>query len=380
MRVLVLGAGFGGLELTSSLAEKFGGDIEITLIDKNDGFVFGFSKLDVMFGRASGDAVRHRYADIVKPGVTFVQAEITGIDAEARRAETTAGSFEADFMVIALGADFDIDATPGLADEHEFYTVAGAFDLQPVIDNFAGGRVLIGVLGTPYKCPPAPSEAALLMHDHLAQKGLLEQSQISLAIDFPRPIPPSPDASDALLTAFGERGIEWLPRTEVERLDTGRKVAITRAGDELRYDLFLGVPIHVAPRVLRDSGICVDGWVPVDPLTLETPHPGVYAVGDVAAVGTPRAGVFAEGQAKVAAEQIAAKIKSATSDAAYDGHGVCYLEFGDGTIGKVDVTFFGDSKEGKLIGPSADFVADKAEFGATRIKRWFGRDWTNPAA
>lgn len=379
MRVLVLGAGFGGLELTTSLAEEFGDSVEVTLVDKNDSFVFGFSKLDVMFGRASGEAVRHHYGDIVKPGVEFVHAEITAIDAPSRRAETTAGTFEADFMVIALGADYDIDATPGLAEEHEFYTVPGAFALQPVIEQFAGGRVLVGVLGTPYKCPPAPSEAALLMHDHLVRRGLRESSEITLAIDFPRPIPPSPEASDALIDAFAERGIEWLPRTEVERLDPQRKVAITRGGEELPYDLFLGVPIHVAPRVLRESGICEDGWVPVNPLTLETPHPGVYAVGDVAAVGTPRAGVFAEGQAATAAKHIAAKIGGAKSDAEYDGHGVCYLEFGDGTIGKIDVTFFGDSKTGTLIGPSPDFVADKAEFGATRARRWFGRDWTNSA-
>ena len=108
MRVLVLGAGFGGLELTTMLSEQFGDDIEITLIDKAGSFVFGFSKLDVMFGRTDAEHVSHRYADIVKPGVKFVQAEITEIDPEAKRVETTAGSFEGDFLVIALGADYDL--------------------------------------------------------------------------------------------------------------------------------------------------------------------------------------------------------------------------------------------------------------------------------
>lgn len=380
MRILVLGAGFGGLELTTRLSEQFGDDVEITLIDKSDSFVFGFSKLDVMFGRTSGEAVSHKYSEIVKPGVNFVQAEITAIDHLAKRATTSAGSFDADFLVIALGADYDIAATPGLDGEHEFYTVAGAFALQQVIADFAGGDVLIAVLGTPYKCPPAPSETAMMMHDHLERHGLREQSSITLAIDFARPIPPSPSASEALIAAFAESGIDWRPRTEVEKLDPARKVATTREGEELSYDLLLAVPIHVAPKVVLDSGICENGWIPVDPLTLETPHPGVYAIGDVAAVGTPRAGVFAEGQAIVAADQIAAKIREATSEAQYDGHGICYLEMGDGTIGKVDVTFFGDAKSGELLGPSADFVADKAEFGAARAKRWFGKDWTNVPA
>jgi sulfide:quinone oxidoreductase len=372
MRILVLGAGFGGLELTTRLSEELGDEVEITLVDKNEGFAFGFSKLDVMFGRKAEEAIWNRYTQIVKPGVTFVQAEVTAIDHLNRRASTTAGDFEADFLVIALGADYDIDYTPGLSEEHEFYTFSGAAALAPVIDAFEGGDVLVGVLSTPYKCPPAPSEAALLMHDHLVRRGLRERSTITLSIDFPRPIPPSPDASDALIEAFAERDITWRPRTEVERLETDRKVAVTRGGEELHYDLFLGVPLHVAPQVVKESGICENGWVPVDPLTLETPHPGVYAVGDVAAVGTPRAGVFAEGQGAVAAQHIAAKIRESTSDAQYDGHGICYLEFGDNTVGKVDVTFFGDSKTGRLLGPAPEFVADKVEFGASRVRRWFG--------
>src|SRR5690349_16062061 len=143
MRVLVLGAGFGGLEITTKLSEEFGDDVDVTLIDKSDSFVFGFSKLEVMFGRSSEGAVRHHYADIVKPGVKFVQAEITAIDHLAKRVKTSAGEFEADILVVALGADLDIAATPGLDRENEFYTVQGAFDVAPVIDAFEGGRVLV---------------------------------------------------------------------------------------------------------------------------------------------------------------------------------------------------------------------------------------------
>lgn len=376
MRVLVLGAGFGGLEISTKLSEEFGDNVEVTLIDKGESFVFGFSKLEVMFGRSGADWVQHRYADIVKPGVKFVQAEITAIDHLAKRVETSAGEFEGDIMVVALGADLDVAATPGLDRENEFYTVAGAFACAPVIEAFGGGRVLVGVISTPFKCPPAPSEAALLIHDHLVKRGLREKSEISLAIDFGRPIPPSPDASEALLEAFAERDIKWLAQTGIASLNPGRKVAITTTGDEIEYDLFLGVPHHRAPQVVLDSGMAPGGWVPVDPLTLETPYPGVYAVGDVAAVGTPRAGVFAEGQAIVAADHIIAAIKQQNSDAQYDGHGVCYIEFGEDEIGMVDVTFFGDRREGKLVGPAAEYAAHKTEFGESRVKRWFGKDWT----
>jgi sulfide:quinone oxidoreductase len=377
MRVLVLGAGFGGLELTTRLADEFGDGVEVTLIDQNDAFVFGFSKLDVMFGRAAPAAVRHRYQDIVKPGVTFVQAGVQSIDPAARRVLTSAGAFDGDILVVALGADLDPGATPGLAEAgHDFYSVEGAFATRDVLDAFDGGRVVVGVLSTPFKCPPAPSETALMLHDLLVRRGLRERSQISLVMDFGRPIPPSPEASSLLEAAFAQRGIAWHPRREVCELDPAGGTATLRDGGEMPFDLFLAVPVHRAPAVVLESGMAVDGWIPVNPLTLETTVDGVYAVGDVAAVGTPRAGVFAEGQAAVAAERIAARIRGGTSTAEYAGRGVCYLEMGNGQIALVDVTFFGDKRVGRLVGPSEAYVADKVEFGSSRIRRWFGRDWT----
>jgi sulfide:quinone oxidoreductase len=375
-RVLVLGAGFAGLELSTRLSEEFGDGIEVVLIDQSEAFVFGFSKLDVMFGRSVPEAVRHPYTDLVKPGVRFVQSPIGAINPVARTVETDAGEFEADVLVVALGADLDPAATPGLAEGgHEFYTVSGGFAAREVLDRFEGGRVVVGVLSTPFKCPPAPSETALLLHEQLVARGLRERSEIALVMDFGRPIPPSPEASAALLEAFAARGIEWHPSREVHALDAARKVALLRDGGEMAYDLFLAVPLHRAPAVVVESGLTEDGWIPVDSLTFETAYPGVYAVGDVAAVGTPRAGVFAEGHAAVAAEHIAANIRGTTSSAQYSGRGICYLEFGGDQVAMVDVTFLGEQRSGALIGPSSALRADKAEFGATRVRRWFGREW-----
>lgn len=376
MRVLVLGAGFGGLELTTDLAERFGEDVQITLIDKTDSFVFGFSKLDVMFGRSLPEQVEHAYADVVKPGVEFVQAEVTSIDASAKTVQTSAGEFSGDFIVIALGADYDFSLTPGLV-EHgdEFYTEAGAFALREKLENFDGGRVVVGVSTAPFKCPPAPSETVLLIDELLKKKGVRETSTIDLAMPFGRPIPPSPEASEELIRSFAEHGVTWHPDSPVKRLEA----SIAHLGDQgetVPFDLYLGVPAHVAPKVLIESGLAPEGgYVAVDPKTLQTEFDGVYAVGDVAAVGTPRAGVFAEGQAQVAAEQIAARIAGETSDDIYLGRGTCYIEFGGGSVGKVEIEFFGDVKQGRLVGPEIGMGADKSQFGSERIKRWFGRDW-----
>jgi sulfide:quinone oxidoreductase len=372
--VVVLGAGFGGLELAATLSEELGTDVDVVLVDRTDGFVFGFSKLDVMFGRRTVAEVHHAYADIVKPGVRFVRADVTAIDPDTRHVETTAGAFDADVLVIALGADLDPAATPGLVEAgHEFYTEEGAFATRDVLDSFAGGRVVIGVSGTPYKCPPAPSETALLVHDHLTSRGLRARSSITLVLPLPSPVPPSPAASAALLEAFAERDIEFRPGSAVTSLDPERRMAGLGNGDELPFDLYLGVPVHRAPAVVVDAGLTVDGWIPVDSLTLETRWPGVYAVGDVASVGTPKAGVFSERQASVVAGAVIARVRGSSYDATYDGRGICYLEFGHDNVALVDVTFVsGQAPTGTLEGPSPDLAKVKAEFGTSRVERWFG--------
>jgi sulfide:quinone oxidoreductase len=379
MRVLVLGAGFGGLEVTARLSEELGDDVEIVLIDKSDDFVFGFSKLDVMFGRTDADAVRHPYRDVAGPGVRVVRTTIRSIDPVGRRVETDDGPYAGDVMVVALGADLDPGATPGLIEAgHEFYTVAGAFAARDVLDRFEGGRVIVGVTSTPFKCPPAPSETALLVHDFLVRRGLRDRSEVALVMPLGKPIPPSPEASAALLEAFAERGIEWHPDRLVRSLDPVRRAVVLADGAEMPFDLFLGVPRHRVPDVVRDSGMCVDGWIPVDSLTLETAYPNVYAIGDVTSVGTPKAGVFAEGQGRIAADRIIAGYRRGESSTAYDGTGICYIEFGHEQVGRVEVTFRqGERPTGRFDDASELYGVDKFEFGSSRIRRWFGREWRN---
>jgi sulfide:quinone oxidoreductase len=377
LRVLILGAGFGGLELASRLSEVLGDDADVLLIDQANGFVFGYSKLDVMFGRTNADAVVHSYRDVLKPGVRFVQSVIRSIDPARLQVETDSATFQADVLVVALGADLHPSATPGLVEAgHEFYTEPGAFALRDVLDGFAGGRVIVGVTSTPFKCPPAPSETALLVEEFLTRRGIRDRSEISLVMPLGAPIPPSPAASAALLGAFDERGIAWYPDRIVRHIDPQRRVAVFADGEELPFDLFLGVPVHRAPQVVQESGMCVDGWIPVEPLTLETSFPNVYAVGDVTSVGTPKAGVFAERQAAVVADAIIARVRGDIAAVPYDGRGICYVEFGGGRVARVDVTFrSGQAPTGEYDDASELLAADKSEFGSSRIRRWFGRDW-----
>lgn len=372
--VVVLGAGFGGLELTTLLSDAMGEQLDLTLIDKNDAFFIGFSKFDVMFGRKNAQAVKQPYRQIVKPGVRFRQETIAQIDPVSRRVVTDGGVYEADVLVVALGADYDFAATPGLIEGgHEFYSFAGAERLRAFLPTFGGGNVVVGVAGTPFKCPPAPSESVLLTHDYLSERGLRQKGQISLVMPFGIPIPPSPDTSQALLSAFAEREINYIPDRLVDAYDPARKVVILNDSSELPCDLFMCIPKHRVPQVVAESGLCQNGWVPVDPATLKTRFPGIYAVGDVTSVGTPKAGVFAEGAAKVVAEALIAEWRGGTQPPAYDGIGACYIEFGDNRVGRVEVNFLSAPRPtGSFDRPTVGRARDKADFATSRYARWFG--------
>jgi sulfide:quinone oxidoreductase len=323
----------------------------------------------------SPEHVVHRFADIVKPGVTFVQAEVTGIDPVTRQVTTSAGELACDVLVVALGADLHPELPPGLVEGgHEFYPVAGAFAVADALRAFEGGRVVVGVTSTPFKCPPAPSETTLMVHDLLEERGLIGVSSVELVLPLPVPIPPSPQASATILETFADRGIAFRGGTLVTALDPDRKVALLSDGTELPYDLFLGIPVHRVPAVVAESGLAEGGWIPVEKGSAATRFPGVFAVGDVTSVGTPRAGVFAEGAARAMAEQIAARIRGDAEPAGYDGTGACYVELGEGEVGAIRVDFF--SEPGRPLGwftePTAETGLAKADFGASRRARWFG--------
>jgi sulfide:quinone oxidoreductase len=373
-RILILGAGFGGLELSTVLSQGLGEEAEVTLIDKSDAFVFGFSKLDVMFGRATPEAVRLPYAEIAKPGVRVLRETVMAIDPESRQVRTDAGMHEADVLVVALGADYDMDATPGLAEGgNEFYSVAGAARLAEIIPTFSSGHAVIGVCGAPFKCPPAPSECALLLHDALSARGVRDACEISFVIPLGTPVPPSPETSAALEGEFAARGIRLITGRRVNAIDPTRSVAVLDDGTELAFDLFLGVPKHRAPEVVIASGMTEDGYIPVESATLETRYPDVYAFGDVATAGVPKAGVFAEGAARIVGQALIAKLQGGDLPGRYLGQGTCYIEFGAGRIGSVDIDFLsGPTKTGTFNPPSVERAAEKEQFGSTRRSRWFG--------
>jgi sulfide:quinone oxidoreductase len=371
--VLILGAGFAGLELASRLSASLADEVEVTLIDQKDGFIFGASKLDLMFGRRDVSEVTLPYSEISKPGVEFRQERVTSIDPEARQVTTDAGTYEADVLVISLGADYDPEATPGFVEGGlEYYSVPGAEGMPGEIEGFDSGRILISILGRPFKCPPAPFEGALLLHDHFTERGIRDDVEIKVSGPMEAPVPITKRVSQQFLTALGERDIEYLPETLVVGIDGASGEARLKSGETLPYDMFIGVPIHRVPEVVERAGLTEDGWVPVNPANLMTRFPDVYAPGDIAGLPMAKAGAFAEAAARVVAEDIAARLHGGELDQPYEGAGNCYLEFGGGRVGKVEANFLGGPKPtAELVGPSVELAEDKVAFAAERRERWF---------
>ena len=376
--VVIVGAGFAGLELAARLSESLPEEVRVTLIDRDDGFFFGFSKLCVLLGRRAPSDVLLRYRNVSKEGVEFRQETVTVIDPLRRRVVTDESAYDADFLVVALGADYDLAATPGFQEGgFEYYSLAGAERLRDVLADFEAGTVLISVLGHPFKCPPAPFEAAFLLHDLFVRRGIREAVDIRMTYPMSAPVPVTKEVSQQLLASLDERGIQYAPKELVVSLDARARTARLASGGTVAYDLFIGIPVHRVPDVVERSGLAVDGWVPVDQTNLRTRFPRVYALGDVAG-GTrtvAKAGVFAEAAARVVAEDIAARLRGDEPPPPYEGAGTCYIEFGGGLVGKVVANFLGGpAPTAQLLAPSEELAAEKEAFAATRRHRWFGLD------
>ena len=255
--VVIVGAGFAGLELATRLSESLRDAVHVTLIDRNDSFYFGFSKLDVLLGRQAPTEVLLHYRDIAKEGVEFRRATVTAIDPLKRRVITDVGSYDADFLAVALGAEYDLAATPGFQrGGFEYYSLAGAERLRDALADFTSGTVLISVLGHPFKCPPAPFEGAFLLHDLLVKRGVRDAVEILDDLPMAAPVPVTKEVSQVFLAALEERGIKYAPKELVVGLDPSARTARLASGGSVPYDLLVGIPVHRVPAVLERSGVC----------------------------------------------------------------------------------------------------------------------------
>jgi sulfide:quinone oxidoreductase len=354
---LILGGGFGGISAANSLRPLLPREHEIVVIDRSADFHVGAGKTWLALGERKYEEISRPRVELLAPGVRFVQAAVTALELAERRVVTEQGTLRFDQLVIALGADLNLAAVPGLEEAaHTFYTVEGAERLRPALERFSGGDLVVLIPKAPFKCPPAPYEAAMLLHAAFTARGLAGKVRIALYTVEPAPMPTAgPEIGQYIRSELAQRGIDYRTQQKTVRVDGAARSVAFEDGSAARYDLLVAVPPHEAPTVVRDARLTnASGWIPVDPQTLrvKTAAGEVYAVGDVTAVplpgrykpdvalSLPKAGVFAEAQGRVVAHQIAAKLLGSVPRETFDGTGYCYLETGGGRAVKADGSFF----------------------------------------
>jgi sulfide:quinone oxidoreductase len=356
---VVLGGGFGGISAANSLRRLLPSEHGVVVIDKSTRFHVGAGKTWIMLGERSYEQISEPRAALLAPGVRFVEARVLSLDLSNRTVSMENNTLYWDHLVIALGADLDLTKVPGLAEAaHTFYTVEGAQRLRAVLQRFPGGDLAILIPKVPFMCPPAPYEAAMLLHHSFESRGLADIARVAIHTAEGAPMTTAgPEMGQYIKGELARRGIAFHPQKTTVRVDGAARRVLFEDGSEVRYDLLIAIPPHDAPTIVRDAQLTNQaGWIPVDPQTLRVktrPEVGeIYAVGDVAsiplpgrykpdvALSLPKAGVFAEAQGRVVAHQIAAKILSRASSDTFDGRGYCYLETGGERAVRADGFFF----------------------------------------
>lgn len=379
--VVVLGGGFGGLAAVHELRGLLDDDDRITLIDRNDRFYMGFAKLWDLAGiRPLEDGTRD-LSDLGHLGVEFDHTEVRSIDPEGLRVETADGVLDADALLVALGAGPAPHHRALLQGDgvHDLYDGGALPAMRQDLDTIGEGRVVVAVLGVPYKCPPAPYEAALLVDERLRARGVRDAVDVLVATPLPMALPPAgPDASRYVVDQLDEHDVELLADHSVRTVVPDRGLVRFQDGSEIDLTLLLGVPANVAPDVVRESPLRgPSGWIEPDRHTLRTGFDRVYAVGDCTHIPTatgalPMAGVFAAGEAEVAARNIAADLSGSGEEARFDGHGYCFLELPGERVAFVEGDFYADPPDVEISPADHDRFERKRGYERERLDAWLG--------
>jgi sulfide:quinone oxidoreductase len=378
---LVLGAGVGGLVAAHRLRRSLPAACRVMLVERDERHVFAPSLLWVMTGQRSVRSISRPFAPLARKGIEIVRGEIEAIDPVGRSVSVGGRTLTGDFLVVALGAEFAAEMVPGLAEAGPtFCTPAGAEAARDSLARFSGGRLVLLTAAPAYKCPAAPYEAAMLLEHALRRRGIRDRTQIALYAAEPGPMGVAgPEVSAGVRAMVEGKGIEYRPEHQITEADAAARRLTFSNGEQTTYDLLVHVPPMRPPGVLRDAGLAAEsGWIAVDRNTLATRFDRVFAVGDVTSIPLklgkplPKAGVFAHAEAEVVARNIAREITGRGDRAAFDGHGECFVETGDGRAGFGRGDFYGEPlPRVRLYPPAWRWHAGKVLLERGWLWRWF---------
>ena len=385
--IVVLGGGVGGLVASNELRKRLGREHRIVLVDKETRHVFAPSFTWLMLGWRDPLRISRELGLLTKKGIEYVNAEVFEIDPGNRLVKTGAGDFAYDYLIVALGAELNPQAVPGLSEAaHTPYSLKGSVALRDALKGFDGGKVAVVIAALPFKCPAAPYETALLLEYAFKQRGI--RDNVDLRVFTPETLP-MPVAGPAVGTAIkqflDERSIGFHPQHKLSSVDPGKKEIAFENGQKADFDLLVAVPPHRTPEVVRKSGLANEaGWIPVDGRTLKTRFENVFALGDVTSISLPgryrpdaplplpKAGVFAHFQASAVADNIASGVQGGTARKEFGGRGYCFLETGYGMAGYGSGNFYGEPQPAVTFGrPNRLWRFAKVLFEKWWLRHWF---------
>jgi sulfide:quinone oxidoreductase len=341
-RILILGGGVGGTLTANLLVKRLHreidrGTVEVTVVDATGRHTYQPGFMYIAMGGERASKLQRPERSLLDHRVNLIVGEVARVDPTNRSVLLADGmSLLYDYLVLASGSRIVPESIDHFAEEaHHFYTAEAALELRHALDTFEGGRIVIGIAGMPYKCPPAPLEVAFLIESELRERGLRGQSEMHFCSPIGRAFTIE-SVSEMATPILEEKGIELHTFFNVEAIDPERKVVQSLEGEELPYDLLILVPPHKGQQFLIDSGLAPapGGWLPTDRNTLQVGgRPNVYALGDATDLPLSKAGSTAHFEAPVVTERIVAAIENrapAGKHADYEGKVMCFFEIGDG--------------------------------------------------
>ena len=391
-RILILGAGFGGLTAANLLQRNLSSlspsvDYQIHIIDQRDYFMMGLVNLWILSGIRTFKDSKIALNRLENKGIRYLNHKVTGIDVTSKTVtigESSNLKLRYDYLIIALGTEYSFEEVKGFLENGGFnlYDAEQVTKLRERILSLKNGRIAICITSIPYKCPPAPYETSLLINDILVKNGTRDSIDIDIYTPTPISLPVAgAKVSQDVINLLNHKHIDFHPLHKIKEVLNMEKIEFEN-GNRVNYDLLIGIPPHKVPEVIRNSGLITheQNWINVDKFSLRTDFENVFAIGDVTEikvnenVAIPKAGVFAEAQAKVVSQQIVDDIKNDKnkySSSRFDGKGFCFMEVGNEKAGYIAVDFYHEDGPYTLLEPPSDeSYKKKLDFERSKLNEW----------
>ena len=322
----------GGTLAANLLIKELGREAKVTVVDPTGMHHYQPGYLYVALGQANGRWLVRDERSLLRREVDLVIDKAVRIHPDVGTVQLERGdNIEWDYLVITTGARLMHEQIPGLVEgSHGFYSLEDAQRLREELNRFRSGRILVGVAGIPYKCPPAPVEFVFMLEEYLRKRGIRERSEVTLLSPLNRAFTIE-SASRVIAPIMEERGIGLTTFFNVEEVDPSAGTVSSLEGEKAEYDLLVLVPPHRGQQAITDSGLGdASGWLPTDRYTLQVQdHERIFALGDATNLPISKSGSTAHFEAPVVASRIASLIRGSAPKTNYGGRVMCFLETGN---------------------------------------------------